>query len=296
MKIDFLSHYHGLNETEDRIYRNFNIFLFLGLFDILIIGSALINTEPSWPFYMCVLQFIFFILLLILHTRGLFLVSRFITFLLTIGLQALACITHGESAGFDLLFFIIGVLPMLFINQKRFYIPLFILTVATHLTIRYSYVHFEPIIVIDTTFPLYWNVFITAFLIFLVIHLFKQGYQKSQQFLQEQNQLVLHQKKEIEGINNNLESLVLERTLKVIDHEKLFIEFANINAHRVRGPLARILGLMNLVDLEPDRRDAVLKETFPLIRQNAEELSAVLKEVDNMLNSTSLYLDSRNKL
>lgn len=116
---------------------------------------------------------------------------------------------------------------------------------------------------------------------------FKTGYQKSERILQEQNKKILLQKEEIEVINNNLAHLVEERSSKVLEHENRFVHFAHINAHRVRGPLARILGLLNLIDLEEDTQKA-LNHTLPLIKSNAQELNHVLKEVDTILNTTKL--------
>lgn len=292
MKLSFLNHYPGLDENDDRVYRNFNILLILGLADISIIALGLLKVEPSWPFYLCITQWVCFLFMLVLHTHGHFVIARFTTFILALGVQSLACITHGKSAGFDLLFFIIGVLPILFFDNHKYYGSLFILTLITHLSIQYAYRHFEPFIVIDSALPYYWNTFVTGVLIFFALHLFKKGYLRTQKSLREYNKQILYQKEEIEVINNNLESMVKERTAKIMEHEKLFIEFAHINAHRVRGPLARILGLIKVIDLEPHNRIETMEQVLPAIKTNAEELSQVLKEVGTMLNNTSLSPDS----
>lgn len=293
MNSSFLTHYPGLHENENRVYCNFNILLFLALLDITVIGLGLLQLKPAWPFYACVAQFGFFICMLILHIRGFFVLARFATFLLTIALQTVACIAHGERAGFDLVFFIIGILPILFFDDRRFYAALFLITLITQLSVQYVYAHYEPLMELNTNIPLYWNIFVTASLIFLVIHLFKQGYLTTQKSLQDYNERILRQKEEIELINNNLELLVKDRTHKILEHEKLFIEFANINAHRVRSPLARILGLLKVIDLETHQRSQTIEEMLPVIQKNAEELNTVLKEVDVMLNSANLLMDRK---
>ena len=282
-----LSSYEGLPADENRIFRNFNILLLIGLLDILVIAFALWKIEPRWPFFLCLIQFFLFTILLVVHTHGYFLTVRFITFILTTLLQVIACITHGKAAGFDYLFFAISVLPMMFFNERKYYISLFIFSLSAFLIIRYSYDFIDPIVILKNNFMQYWNISITAIIIMLVMFAFKTGYQKSERILQEQNKKILLQKEEIEVINNNLAHLVEERSSKVLEHENRFVHFAHINAHRVRGPLARILGLLNLIDLEEDTQKA-LNHTLPLIKSNAQELNHVLKEVDTILNTTKL--------
>jgi signal transduction histidine kinase len=278
-----LKSYRGLNEDQNRVYRNFNIFLCFGLFDLIVVGSALRNIHPAWPFYMCIVEFFLLLLMLILHINGYFILSRYITFLLTTALQAMACVTHGQGSGFDYLFFLISVLPMMFFETRRHYISLFIISITAHLFVMYSYSHFKPLIIIDSDFPLYWNLFFTGAIIFGVMFVFKRDFQRSRGVLQNKTIQITQQKEEIESINNNLEQLVEQRTQKIREQEKLFVEFANINAHRVRSPLARILGLLNIIELESDKY-RVTNEFLPLLKTNAAELKSILDEVGDTLN------------
>lgn len=284
--IQKLKHFPGLNEEEDRIYRNFNLFLVIGLLDLIIVVGALVGIQPYWPLYLCALEFVGFLLMLYIHTKGYFLTARYISFFLALTLQAMASLTHGKGAGFDYIFYIITVLPMLFFSQKRHYITLSLISLSTLLAIQYFYTITTPIIILDTVFTFYWNILFTGVVIIIIIASFKKGYQKQQKSLLEQNRLILQQKEEIEVINNNLEQLVVDRTEKLKSHEQRFTEFAHINAHKVRSPLARILGLLNLIEIEKDK-EKTMQEFLPSLKDNAEELNEILREVSVKLNDPS---------
>lgn len=55
------------------------------------------------------------------------------------------------------------------------------------------------------------------------------------------------QAEEIRSINENLESLVLKRTIELERKNKALEEYAFINAHKLRSPVASLLGLINLM-------------------------------------------------
>jgi signal transduction histidine kinase len=87
---------------------------------------------------------------------------------------------------------------------------------------------------------------------------------------------------EISSINNNLEKLVEEKTSRIIQQNERLIKYAFQNAHNVRGPLARILGLANLIKM-----NAANKEEIPFLLSEIEkasiELDVVIKEINNTL-------------
>jgi len=65
--------------------------------------------------------------------------------------------------------------------------------------------------------------------------------------IQAQNEEIQAQAEEIKGINENLENLVRERTRELEQKNKALEEYAFINAHKLRAPVASILGLINLI-------------------------------------------------
>jgi hypothetical protein len=169
------SEYKGLSEDENSVYRGFNILLIIGLLDLVVVGAALSSLEPRWPFYMCLSEFIAFSLLIIVHQKGHFKTARYIFFVLATALQIMASITHGKSGGFDYLFFVLCVLPMMFFESKKHYISLFIITIVSYLWVQYQLLTVQPLIVIDSTFPLYWNTFVTGFGLFFTLYVFKKS-------------------------------------------------------------------------------------------------------------------------
>ncbi|HTJ50298.1 MAG TPA: hypothetical protein VL443_12630 [Cyclobacteriaceae bacterium] len=83
---------------------------------------------------------------------------------------------------------------------------------------------------------------------------------------------------ELKQINENLNALVEHRTQTIIDQNKRIIHHAFINAHKVRSPLARILGLVNLIGHEAELNKNG-QELLKHLNQSANELDDILKEV-----------------
>jgi hypothetical protein len=79
-------------------------------------------------------------------------------------------------------------------------------------------------------------------------------------------------------INENLNNLVEHRTQTLIKQNEKLIQHAFINAHKVRSPLARILGLVSLIKYEV-RLDDKGKDLFERLEFSSNELDNVLKEV-----------------
>ncbi|MGC4023486.1 MAG: two-component regulator propeller domain-containing protein [Cyclobacteriaceae bacterium] len=85
------------------------------------------------------------------------------------------------------------------------------------------------------------------------------------------------QAEEIRGINENLEALVHDRTSELERKNKALEEYAFINAHQLRAPVASILGLINLMqklELKDDER--VYLEH---LKESAKKLDAVVSSI-----------------
>lgn len=70
---------------------------------------------------------------------------------------------------------------------------------------------------------------------------------KARLALRESNDKLQAQTEEITSLNDNLEKLVQERTMELERKNKALEEYAFINAHKLRAPVASILGLMDLL-------------------------------------------------
>lgn len=99
--------------------------------------------------------------------------------------------------------------------------------------------------------------------------------------LEETQEELIAKNEQYEEINRNLEALVKERTKLIDSKNKQIIDYANINAHKVRGPLARIMGLINVSHFSRNPDD--LKDIFEKLGPPSEELNLIIGEINKTL-------------
>lgn len=102
-------------------------------------------------------------------------------------------------------------------------------------------------------------------------------YEKHEEILVQAEELT-QANQEISRINESLEEEVYHRTEKIERQNKMLIDYAYSNAHNVRGPLARILGLASLMSREDD--PVMLREYNTFIYVSAQELDNVIREIN----------------
>lgn len=100
--------------------------------------------------------------------------------------------------------------------------------------------------------------------------------------LNHTNEELLTKTEQLDELNRNLERIIKERTAVIASKEKQIIEYANLNAHKVRGPLARILGLINLTNHIEDEGE--LKKLIEKMDYSALELNEIIKEMNRILS------------
>lgn len=107
-------------------------------------------------------------------------------------------------------------------------------------------------------------------------------------FIQEQKEKMAAQaqelalaSREVALTNENLEELVREKTQKIMEQNDRLIQYAYHNAHRVRGPLARILGLVSLA------RQGILGD---------KDMMFVLEEIDKASHELDLVIQEINQV
>lgn len=76
----------------------------------------------------------------------------------------------------------------------------------------------------------------------------------SNQVLQERAAELEEQMVELNAIRSNLEQIVMAKVEEANTKANVLKEFAFVNAHHIRGPLARILGLIQLIEYERNGR------------------------------------------
>lgn len=101
--------------------------------------------------------------------------------------------------------------------------------------------------------------------------------QQKTEEIQAQNEEIMAQAEEIQGINENLEMLVKQRTAELEKKNHALEEYAFINAHKLRSPVASILGLLNLLSKADPKDDT--KVIRQHLQHSAEKLDAVVRSI-----------------
>lgn len=100
---------------------------------------------------------------------------------------------------------------------------------------------------------------------------------KARLALQTSYEEIQAQDEEIKGINENLENIVRARTAELEKKNKALEEYAFINAHKLRSPVASILGLINLMSKVPLNDDA--KGIMWHLRDSTEKLDETVSTI-----------------
>lgn len=91
---------------------------------------------------------------------------------------------------------------------------------------------------------------------------------------------------EIKVHNDNLDDLVKQRSKKIEEQLNIFQEYAYLNAHEVRAPLARILGLLDLLEYDIEKKET---STIPnRLKDSAKELDSIVKSMNRLLEKGTL--------
>ena len=102
--------------------------------------------------------------------------------------------------------------------------------------------------------------------------------------LQRSQEEVSKQRDLVETQNANLEMEVARRTNDLVDYNQQLQQFAFIAAHNLRAPVARILGLgqiLGMLENTPEKKN----EIYPKLIQTAMELDGVVKDLNTILDS-----------
>lgn len=108
----------------------------------------------------------------------------------------------------------------------------------------------------------------------------REIYDKHEEILTQSEELS-EANEEIKRINENLEQEVLHRSARIKQQNEMLIDYAYFNAHSVRGPLARIMGLTYLMAEEVSAER--IKEYTTHLSTSAHELDHVVRQINNKL-------------
>ncbi len=104
----------------------------------------------------------------------------------------------------------------------------------------------------------------------------------SSEKLIEQTQQLQQQKANLTRLRNHLEKAVIEKISEAQNKSEILQEYSFINAHHVRAPLARVLGLIPLIELEHTENST--RESFRKIKNDAEEIDGILSKINSIIS------------
>jgi signal transduction histidine kinase len=96
--------------------------------------------------------------------------------------------------------------------------------------------------------------------------------------IEQQSEEIKTQSEKIGAINESLETKVVERTSELEKKNLALEEYTFIIAHNLRGPLARVLGLVNLLMspiIKPDEQPIILEH----LKKSSDELDTTIKSI-----------------
>jgi signal transduction histidine kinase len=98
--------------------------------------------------------------------------------------------------------------------------------------------------------------------------------------LDSQTEQLRKQQLELDSLRNNLEGMVADRIREVRTKSAVLREYAFVNAHHVRAPLARMLGLIYLIELENGY--AGQPERLDKIKSEARRMDAIIQQINDI--------------
>jgi signal transduction histidine kinase len=100
--------------------------------------------------------------------------------------------------------------------------------------------------------------------------------------MSEQNAELLQAQSELNSLNSNLEQILHERTAKIMAQNEQLVRYSYNNAHHLRGPVARLLGLAAIykIDAEADADFIIAK-----MLDQAHEIDAVVRLINEDLEA-----------
>jgi tetratricopeptide (TPR) repeat protein len=104
---------------------------------------------------------------------------------------------------------------------------------------------------------------------------------------QQAKEALLKLNEDVSKMNENLEAMVQERTEKIKFQNQKLVEFTFFTAHEVRGPVARILGLIELSkldEIQADERVQILKR----LEEAGLELDEVIRQINRKMEKGQL--------
>lgn len=97
-----------------------------------------------------------------------------------------------------------------------------------------------------------------------------------------QNEELTQIQEKLNVLNINLEGEVNERTAKIKVQNEILLKYSYTNAHHLRGPVARLLGLANVYRLETTTDPEII---IAMMEEQAKEIDDVIRKINEDLET-----------
>ncbi len=106
---------------------------------------------------------------------------------------------------------------------------------------------------------------------------------RNEELSKANNELLILNKRVFE-LNEVLEQRVTERTQELMNRNKILSDYAHMNAHLLRTPVTRIMGLIDLLRITEDPEEK--KKVHEILLVSAEDLDKVVRSINDRLAET----------
>jgi len=94
--------------------------------------------------------------------------------------------------------------------------------------------------------------------------------------IESQNKELLENRNELHRVNQQLEELLDERAKKIYAQKQCILSYAHANSHYVRGPVARLMGFVELFRLDPELDS---KWLVSMIERETKEMDQTIRKL-----------------
>jgi signal transduction histidine kinase len=91
-----------------------------------------------------------------------------------------------------------------------------------------------------------------------------------------------NQREELHSMQHNLKEMVEVKVDQIVKKSERLKEYAFLNAHDVRGPVARILGLINLIEKENVNLNT--NHTIQEIKKGTQEIDNIVRRINQVIS------------
>lgn len=133
--------------------------------------------------------------------------------------------------------------------------------------------------------------------------LINENLQKSNSELKLANAIIQNQRNELREHNRQLEQLVQEKGLRLIEaneelikHNHELQQFSYTLSHNLRAPVARLLGLTNLLNMKHHEVSAEMQELIRLIKDSSLEFDGVIRDLNKIIDVRNEFYRVKEKI